>query len=160
MQQADAEQAYVQADMRGCETWVSLPSMDECLEAFPDWFKEKIKGMDRPVIEMKKALYGHPKAGEYWEKHCDERLKSVGFEAVPECDSVYWYPGKDLLLTVYVDDLILSGPCKFIAEGWELIRKAGIVIEEPTKPGLYLVCIRHFGEKWVSVDAFTTRYGR
>ena len=109
--------------------------------------------MDRPVIEMKRALYGHPKAGDLWEKHCDERLKSVGFEAVPEVDSFYMYPSLDLVLTVYVDDLILSGPSKHLDRGWELIRKAGINIEEPQKPGLYLGCIRHFGEKEVKVDA-------
>ena len=73
-EQADAEQAYIQADMRGCETWVNLPSYDECPEAFPPWWKDAVKGFRRPVVRLDKALYGHPKAGEYWEKHCDRHV--------------------------------------------------------------------------------------
>ena len=47
-EQADAEQAYVQAELQGVETWVALPK-----EAWPkSWHK---KGYDRPVVKLKKA---------------------------------------------------------------------------------------------------------
>ena len=44
-EQADAEKAYVQADMRVCETWVNLPNLDECPSAFPGWWKDATKRM-------------------------------------------------------------------------------------------------------------------
>ena len=96
-QQADAEQAYIQADMRGCETWVSLLDWQECPDAFPG---DVVKDMRRPVVPMNKALYGHPKAGLYWEKHCDERLRKVGFEPIPECSSMYKHHDLEVMLSV------------------------------------------------------------
>lgn len=50
IEQVDAEQAYVQAEVEGAETWVALPP-----EAWPDEWK--IKGCNRPVVRLKKALY-------------------------------------------------------------------------------------------------------
>ena len=63
---ADAEQAYVQADMKGLPTYVALP-----YEEIPDQFKN----MKRPVFRLRKALYGHPEAGAYWEEKVDNTLK-------------------------------------------------------------------------------------
>ena len=36
-----------------------------------------------PVVRLGLALYGHPDAGGFWERHREEALKSVGFRAVP-----------------------------------------------------------------------------
>ncbi len=38
-----------------------------------------------------KALYGHPDAGTFWQKHCETRLKNVGFTPVPEWPSVFMH---------------------------------------------------------------------
>ena len=63
IQQADAVQAYVQADLEGVsdvETWVALP--EEAWE--PSWYnKDGTPKYDRPVVRLKKALYGHPDSG-------------------------------------------------------------------------------------------------
>ena len=59
IQIADEEQAYIQADMQGSPTWICLPE-----EARPAWWKKKWPNMRRPVCLLKKALYGHPKAGD------------------------------------------------------------------------------------------------
>ena len=70
IQQADAEQAYIQADLQGATTWVMLPE-----ELWPeDWWVVSVDGprtpkYDKPVVILKKALYGHPDAGTYWEMH-------------------------------------------------------------------------------------------
>ena len=56
---ADAEQAYVQAEMKGLPTYVALP-----YEEIP----KKFQGMKRPVFRLRRALYGHPEAGAYWEE--------------------------------------------------------------------------------------------
>ena len=63
-QQADAKRAYVQAEFTGAPTYVELPE-----EGWPDDWKEawKKKGFKRPVVRLKRALYGHPDAGTMWE---------------------------------------------------------------------------------------------
>jgi hypothetical protein len=56
--QADAPQAYCQTELLGTETWVCLPP-----EARPAGWQE----YRWPVVQLKKALYGHPDSGTYWE---------------------------------------------------------------------------------------------
>ena len=72
---ADAVQAYVQAALQGTPTWVCLPPE----ERPASWSKFR-----KPVVRLRKALYGHPDSGTYWEKHCDAHVKKVGFSPVSE----------------------------------------------------------------------------
>ena len=93
---ADAEQAYVQAEMEGTPTWISLP---------PEQRRGKAKHMRKPVYRLRKALYGHPDSGTFWEKKFDLHAKSVGFEPVgTEWPSCYFHRSLALFLMVYVDD--------------------------------------------------------
>ncbi len=56
--QADAVQAYIQAELQGPPTWVALPK-----DAWPQkWHDDKLR---KPVCRLKKALYGHPSAGAF-----------------------------------------------------------------------------------------------
>ena len=104
---ADAEQAYVQADMKGTPTWVALP---EDARLHPEW-KRKWGHMRRPVCRLKKALYGHPDAGTFWEEKVDAHVQRVGFIPVGcEWPSCYFHPKMKLFLVVYVDDFKLAGP--------------------------------------------------
>ena len=74
--QADAKQAYVQADLGGKdEHWVVLPK--ECHPT--EWKTDpKVMKMRKPVVRLKKALYGHPDSGGYWERHCASSLQAQG----------------------------------------------------------------------------------
>ena len=55
-EQADAEQAYIQADLKGPETWVYIPP-----EGRPSsWDNLPFK---TPVARLRKALHGHPDSG-------------------------------------------------------------------------------------------------
>jgi hypothetical protein len=86
------------------------------------------------------ALYGHPDAGGFWEKHCDKHLRSVGFKSVHQSwMSVYFHAQLKLMLAVYVDDFKMSGPTSSLATGWSLISKH-IKLEKPTPLGRYLGC--------------------
>mgnify|MGYP002176408590 FL=1 len=130
--QADAEQAYIQAKLKGTLTWVELPR-----EEWPDdWVK---RGMIRPVCPLYLALYGHPDSGGHWEAHCEAHLASVGFERIPDWHSTFWHPEHKLFLIVYVDDFKLSGPKDKLQVGWNLIAE-GINLEKPEPLGLYLGC--------------------
>ena len=75
-QQSDAEQAYVQAELKGTETWIALPK-----EAWPaSWFDKKGNPLyDQPVVRLKKALYGHPDAGTYCEQHCEKKHGKINW---------------------------------------------------------------------------------
>ena len=82
VQRADAEQAYVPAPMRSpVKTWITLPRNQ--------WPKEW-EGVHRPVVPMFKALYGHPDSGTYWEQHCDDHCRSIGFLPAPGWSSCYY----------------------------------------------------------------------
>ena len=74
--QANAEQAYTQADMAGSATWIDVPRH----LYQPEWDPE-----ERYVMRMVKALYGHPAAGCYWEAHCHQRVLRCGFSLIGDC---------------------------------------------------------------------------
>ena len=140
VQQADAEQAYIQADLKGPTTWVLLPE-----ELWPDsWYVSAADGTrvpkyHRPVVQLKKALYGHPDAGTYWEMHLNQRLKQIGFQSLPSWPSCYWQPSLGVYLSVYVDDFKMSGPPKAVATAWAKI-KEHVEMEDPQGLDLYLGC--------------------
>ena len=114
---ADAEQAYIQADLKGIETWVCLP-----WEARTESMKKS--GFARPVVRLKKALYGHPDSGTFWEDHCDKNARKVGFKPISEnWNSCYFHKELKLFLMIYVDDFKLAGPKQNLKQGWMLLRK-------------------------------------
>ena len=55
---SDATGAYTQCQLGGEETWISLPGG----RRLKLWSKFK-----DPVCTLKRNLYGHPKAGLFWE---------------------------------------------------------------------------------------------
>ena len=61
-QVSDAQAAYVQADLKGTPCWVHLP-----MDARPDEpvLRAKFAALDKPVVQSKKALYGHPDSGTF-----------------------------------------------------------------------------------------------
>ena len=89
------------------------------------------------------ALYGHPDAGTFWEKHCEARLIEVEFIRVPEWPSVFYHPKYKLFLVVYVDDFKMGGPSANLSIGWDLIGKV-ITMEPPGTLKRYLGCEHEF----------------
>ena len=141
MEQADAVQAYIQAELSGTPTWISLP--DEAWTYAPpsvkSWYEQNKDKYRRPVFRLFRALYGHPDSGTFWEQHCDKSLRAVGFEPILNWPSGYVHPDLDLLLIVYVDDFKLSGCAKNLKRGWELIRQH-LEVEEEHPANLFLGC--------------------
>ena len=74
---ADGEQAYPQAKMGSTtKTWIRLPGHRRPKEWGHMW---------DPVVEMRQALYGHPDAGGYWERHCERGVLKAGFKPMGDC---------------------------------------------------------------------------
>ena len=147
-QLADAEQAYVQAPL-GPDTipvWATLP-----YERLPKSGQEMVdKGIiKKPVVLLRKALYGHPDSGTIWETHCDRHLLAAGFESLNDkgWPGTYFHRQLSLFLVVYVDDFKMSGPSQNLEKGWALITSPtsttpGLVIGDvtPAHNSRYLGC--------------------
>lgn len=135
-QQSDTEQAYVQAKLKGTETWVALPRA-----AWPvNWFDKNGNPLyDQPVVILLRAFYGHPGAGTYWEQHCDKAVKSIGCEPVESWPSCYCHKELTLLRSVYVDEFKMSGPEKHMAKAWSKLREH-IEMADLVPASLYLGC--------------------
>ena len=140
-QDADAVGAYCQVDLlkfalrtgvKITETWVSLP-----LHQQPASWKK----FRNPVCPMRRALYGHPQAGLFWELFCHDALVSEGFEKVRGWECLYIHHEKGLLLSVYVDDFKMAGVKENLAPMWKALRKR-LTLDEPTDmdDGVYLGC--------------------
>ena len=97
----------------------------------PEW-----KGQYRdPVVLLLQSLYGHPESGSHWEKHLTDQVRALGGVPVPEHPSSFWFPPRGrrgdgeqplalgMLLTVYVDDFLLSGPEGEHERFWEELGK-------------------------------------
>ena len=121
---ADAIRAYVQSLLKSkFRTFVQIPKVL--------WPKHWHGKYTRPMCLLKKALYGHPESGAHWEKHLAEAITSIGGEAVDDHPSCFWFPKTRMFMSVYVDDLLLSGPEKHHDALWKQLKGAGIKIEDP-----------------------------
>ena len=124
---ADAVRAYVQSLLKSMhETWVAVP-----IELWPAEWKKA--GYKRPCCRLIKALYGHPDSGAHWEAHLTEAIIANGGKLVPTHPSTFWFPDQRLLLTVYVDDLLLSGPVAQHSRFWQRLRNGpkAIKLDDP-----------------------------
>ena len=90
-----------------------------------------------PNVQERKTLYGHPEAGAHWDRHLQEAISQIGGAVVPAHPSSYWVADRRLLLTVYVDDLLLSGPAEQHNTFWKEFRQL-ISIEDPEPLGRFL----------------------
>ena len=103
---ADAVRAYVQSLLKSKHrTYVKIPR-----HLWPaSWHK---KGFKNPVCLLVRALYGHPEAGAHWEQHLRKIVVGLGGKAVESHPSTFWFENSKLMLTIYVDHLMVSGPAE------------------------------------------------
>ena len=121
VQCSDAVRAYIQSDLDSLhETWVAVP---------PELRLSSWSHIRRPMCRLVKALYGHPESGAHWERHLEKVVVKIGGQRVPDHPSLYRFPEQGLLLTVYVDDLLLAGPANRHAEIWAKLKDAKINLE-------------------------------
>ena len=139
IQQADAEQAYINATLNTTETWVRLPR---------NRIPAKWQHLKDPVFRLVLALYGHPESGGHWEIFAHKMLLSEGWTPVsPDAmRSVYWHPKFKSVLILYVDDFRISGPKSSMQAAWASIRKH-IRTGEPEPSGKFLGCDHKLSQK-------------
>ena len=136
---ADVEQAYVQATLKAKHrTFIKMPR-----ELWPDeWHKA---GYQNPVCLLVQALYGHPEAGAHWERHLTAVIKDLGGKPVPSHPSTFWFPDDRLMLTVYVDDLLLGGPSDKHEDFWRRLQER-VKLDPPEPISRFLGRYHDFGK--------------
>ena len=79
--------------------------------------------MEGPVVPFARNLYGHPLAGLSWERQFEKILLKYHWEKVSnwECFSVNREKG--LFISVYVDDIKLTGKKQNIDPMWNVPNK-------------------------------------
>ena len=135
--QSDCIRAYVQADMTGPPTYIRLP------KAFwPASWHGKYRD---PVVLLKKALYGHPKAGDIWADKLSKELDRLDYQTDEAWPGVYFKnvgtPDVIVIIT-YVDDLLFVGDTDKINSEMEYVR-ANIKMELPVTITKYLGVHHH-----------------
>lgn len=131
IQQSDAQQAYTQSELHCTGTRIFLPS-GQCLRGWNTKYRNL-------VVKRRLGLYGHPVSGACWVRHCTEQLRSVGFEPVMNCESMFRNKGLRVILSVYVDDFKMAGPVDNMKKAWPTIR--GIIsMDGPRNLGKCLGC--------------------
>ena len=119
--QSDVVKAYTQSLLNTVvETWVLLPA-----ELIPSEYSH----IKQPCVPLRKALYGHPESGYHWDARFKEIMVSMGGSLDNDHQSNYVFKN-GLLLTLYVDDVLLSGPEHLHSQFWTELQKY-IAIEEP-----------------------------
>ena len=114
--QSEAVRAYAQSFLNTkVPTWVELP-----YEVVPPEYRS----VKRPCVRLWKSSYGHPEAGYHWDQRFKQMMKEIGsIHCSDTFQSTYFMKDTGLLLTLYVDDMILSGPenqCKLF---WDKVKQ-------------------------------------
>ena len=141
--QADAEQAFIQPLLADdIHMYIFIP---------PDMWSDKMrmlsKGIINPVFRLRRPLYGWSRSGNIWESHLAESLGQLGWKPVDGWSQTFTKIGrkyKPVILTVYVDDFIMSGPGSW--DEWPAIRKL-VRTTVPTEVGRVLGVHHNFSKK-------------
>ena len=122
--QSDVVRTYTQSFLdTKVPTWVELPY---------DLVPPEYRGIKRPCVRLWKSLYGHPEAGYHWDQRFKQMMKEIdSIHCSDTFQSTYFMKDTGLLLTLYVDDMILSGPENQHKLFWDKV-KQHIEIEDPT----------------------------
>jgi hypothetical protein len=66
-----------------------------------------LTGIDGKVCRLKKGLYGLKQSARVWNRRIASELKQAGLSVFPEDQSIWVDQARNLILTLYVDDIVL-----------------------------------------------------
>ena len=97
--------------------------------------------MEDPVVPLERNLYGYPLAGPFWERQFEKILLKYGWEKFPNWECLFVHRQKGLFLSMYVDDINLTGKKQNLDPMWKLLNKE-VDLGEPTSflDHVYLGC--------------------
>ena len=82
---------------------------------------KEFQHMRRPCVRLRRSLHGHPEAGFHWDAKFKQVMASLGGQHLDNIfESLYWFKKERLLMTLYVDDMILSSARKWSVSGPKL----------------------------------------
>ena len=90
--------------------WMHLPKHE--------WLKSW-SSMEDAVFLLERNLYGHPLARLLCERQFEKILLKHGWEKIPNCECLFVHREKGLFLSVYVDDVELTGKKRNIDPIWK-----------------------------------------
>ena len=93
------------------------------------------------VVPLEWNLHGHPLAGLLWERQFEKILLKHGWEKISNWECLFVHREKELLLSVYLDDIKLAGKKQNLDPMWKLLNKE-VDLREPTSflDHVYLGC--------------------
>jgi hypothetical protein len=103
---AYAVQRKMKIDQMDVETaYLNGSISEEIYMRQPDGYAEP--GKEHLVCRLHKSLYGLKQSGRCWNQKLVEFLKSKGFIQLKSDSSIFFCPDPFIIITVYVDDLVL-----------------------------------------------------
>lgn len=93
-----------------------------------------------------KNLYGHALAENGWERHLTAMVLKHEFVAVLEWPSVVYSDDLDVMLVVYIDNMLGSGCDANVRKALKALH-SDAEVDEPTVVSKYPRCRHSFGEK-------------
>ena len=85
-----------------------------------------------PVVLLEKTLYGHSRAGAFWQQYCTEICKVAGLRMFSDTwPCCYWHDETHTMLIVYVGDMKMSGPKQHLATRWANLGKGSNLTASP-----------------------------
>ena len=83
-------------------------------------------------LRLRKSLYGHPESGAHWARYLERAVVKLGGQPVDGHPSTFFFKERNLLLTVCVDGLLLSGSAASHTDpsgrNWEKLSKSRISV--------------------------------
>ena len=96
------------------DIWIRLPRHN--------WPKS-CSNMEDPVVPLERNLYGHLLAGLLCDRQCEKIILKYGREKVSIWECLFVHREKGLFLSVYVDDIKLTGKKQNIDPMWKVRNK-------------------------------------
>src|SRR5436190_13692167 len=126
MHQLDIITAFLNADLDS-EVYMEIPlGMEALVRAFlilKDLNPDSDLGENRPVLQLRKSLYGLKQSPLEWNKDIDRKLKKLCFRQCKADPSLYIPTFENgCFLLLYVDDILLVGPTEGINNVKQIIR--------------------------------------
>ena len=121
--QSDVVRAYLQSYLgTKVETWVELA---------PELVPAEYQHIKRPCVRLWRSLYGHPESGIHWNERFKAVMSQLGAVPLPSFPSNYWLLSFGLMLSLYVDDIVVSGPAERHEPFWNALQEH-LELDPPT----------------------------